>query len=72
VIRKIVCFLPNSIVKHVDIELRRAFGFYTLAFGIIGAFFWGTYVLFVTVLSVFALVPNFLSETPVEIEDKDD
>jgi hypothetical protein len=72
VIRKIVCFLPNSIVKYVDVELRRAFGFYTLVFGITGLFLWGRVFLFISVLSVLALVPNYLSETPVKIEDKED
>ena len=34
-------------------------------------YFWGTHVLYVTLLSVLALVPNFSTETPVETEDTD-
>jgi hypothetical protein len=34
----------------------------------VGAIFWGGDVLYGTVLSVLALVPNFSTETPVETE----
>lgn len=47
---------------------RRAFGFWVLVFGILGAFVWGDRVLYVTILSIVALVPNVTSETPVEQE----
>jgi hypothetical protein len=46
------------------------FGFWTVVFATIGAFFFGRAVLYVTVLSVLALIPNFSTETPVEEEDK--
>ena len=36
---------------------------------IIGAVFFGRAVLYVTVLSIVALIPNFSSETPVETEE---
>lgn len=34
----------------------------------VGAFFFGSEVLYVTILSILALIPNFSSETPVEEE----
>jgi len=48
---------------------RRAFGFWTLLLAATGAIFWGREVLYVSVLSVLALVPNFSAETPVEEEE---
>jgi hypothetical protein len=48
---------------------RRAFGFWTLILAAVGALFFGREVLYVTILSVLALVPNFTAETPVEEED---
>lgn len=47
---------------------RRAFGGWTLVFAVTGSFFFGRAVLWVTILSVLALVPNVASETPVEEE----
>jgi hypothetical protein len=46
------------------------FGFWTLILAVAGAPFFGRAVLYVTVLSVVALIPNFASETPNEIEDE--
>lgn len=46
------------------------FGFWTIIAAIIGAVFFGRQVMYVTVLSVIALIPNFASETPVESEDE--
>lgn len=60
---------PNWLVTKFSSEDRRAFGFWTLVLAGIGAIFWGRQVLYVTVLSVLALVPNFSSETPTETED---
>lgn len=60
---------PNWLVDKFDSEDRRAFGFWTLVGAVVGSFFFGRQVLWVTVLSVVALVPNFSSETPVETED---
>ena len=48
---------------------RRAFGFWTIIFSIVGAIFFGRQVLYVTILSIIALIPNYASETPVETED---
>lgn len=45
------------------------FGFWTLVFAAAGAVVFGRAVLYVTVLSVIALIPNFASETPAETED---
>ena len=44
------------------------FGFWCVVLAVIGALFFGRQVLYVTILSVVALVPNFSSETPVEEE----
>jgi hypothetical protein len=59
---------PDWLVKKFDARDRRAFGFWTLAGAAIGAIFFGRAVLYVTILSVLALIPNFASETPVEGE----
>lgn len=60
---------PDWLVGKFNTRSRRAFGFWTLIFAIIGAIFWGREVLYVTILSVLALIPNFSSETPVEEEE---
>lgn len=59
---------PDWLVDRFDSRDRRAFGFWTLILAIVGALFFGRAVLYVTVLSIIALVPNFSSETPVETE----
>lgn len=59
---------PDWLVQRFDSRDRRAFGFWTIIASIIGAIFFGRAVLYVTVLSVLALIPNFASETPVEEE----
>lgn len=58
----------NWIVARWGVEDRRAFGFWTLAFAISGTPIFGRAVLWVTILSVLALIPNVTSETPVELE----
>ena len=60
---------PDWLVKKFSSRDRRAFGFWTLILAAIGAIFWGREVLYVTVLSIVALIPNFSSETPVEEEE---
>jgi hypothetical protein len=60
---------PNWLVEKFDTEDRRMFGFWTIVFSIVGAIFFGRQVLYVTILSIVALIPNFASETPVETED---
>ena len=59
---------PDWLVAKFDSRDRRAFGFWTLLLAAVGAIFFGSKVLYVTILSVLALVPNFSSETPVEEE----
>jgi hypothetical protein len=60
---------PDWLVKRFNSRIRRAFGFWVVVFAAIGTIFWGREVLYVTILSVLALVPNFTSETPVETEE---
>ena len=62
--------LPDWLVDKFDLLDRRAFGFWTFAPLIVGAVFFGRAVLYVTVLLIVALIPNFSSETPVETEDE--
>lgn len=59
---------PNWLVDKFSAEDRRAFGFWTIVFAIAGALFFGRSVLYVTILSIVALIPNYASETPVEAE----
>ncbi len=59
---------PDWLVAKFTSRDRRAFGFWTLILAASGAVFFGRAVMYVTVLSVLALVPNFSSETPVESE----
>lgn len=47
------------------------FGFWTLILAAIGTPFFGTKVIYVTILSLVALIPNFSAETPVEVESDD-
>jgi hypothetical protein len=67
-VRRILYGPPNYLVDKFTAEDRRVFGFWVIIFAIIGSIFFGSKVLWVTVLSVIALVPNFTSETPVEKE----
>ena len=60
---------PNWLVTKLSAEDRRMVGFWTIVLSIIGAIFFGRAVLYVTILSIVALIPNFASETPVETED---
>lgn len=59
---------PDWLVTRFTAADRRAFGFWTIVLAAIGAVPFGREVLYVTVLSVVALIPNFTSETPVEGE----
>ena len=59
---------PNWLVDRFSTEDRRMFGFWTIVAATLGAFFFGREVLYVTALSIVALIPNFASETPVESE----
>lgn len=71
-IRRFVYGPPNWLVTKFESEDRRAFGFWTIILATVGAIFFGREVLYVTLLSIVALVPNFTSETPVEVEVKED
>lgn len=66
--RRLLYDPPNWIVAKFSSEDRRMFGFWTIVLAAIGAFFFGREVLYVTVLSIIALIPNFAAETPVEEE----
>jgi hypothetical protein len=68
-LRRVYYGPSDWLVDRTTARDRRAFGFWTLAFAIVGSFFFGRAVLFVTILSVVALVPNVTAETPVEEED---
>jgi hypothetical protein len=70
-VRRLFYGPPNWIVNKLDSEDRRMIGFWTIVLSIIGAIFFGRQVLYVTVLSIVALIPNFASETPVETEDEE-
>ena len=61
---------PDWLVTRFSSRDRRAFGFWTLLLAAAGTIPFGRQVLYVTILSVLALVPNFSSETPVEQEDE--
>ena len=67
-IRKILYGPPNWLVTKFSAEDRRMFGFWVVVFAIIGSIFFGTQILWVTILSVVALIPNYTTETPVEEE----
>jgi hypothetical protein len=71
-LRRFYYWPSDWIVTATSARDRRAFGFWVLVGSIVGAFFWGSEVLYVTILSVVALVPNLTSETPVEPEEKNE
>jgi hypothetical protein len=60
---------PNWLVTKFSSEDRRMFAFWAIVAAVIGAFFFGRAVLYVTALSVLALFSNFAAETPVEEEN---
>jgi hypothetical protein len=68
-VRRVLYGPPNWLVTKFSAEDRRMFGFWTIVSAVVGAFFFGREVLYVTVLSIVALIPNYASETPVETED---
>jgi hypothetical protein len=67
--RRLVYGPPNWLVARFTSEDRRMFGFWTLVLAAAGTPFFGTKVLYVTLLSLVALIPNFSAETPVEVEE---
>ena len=56
------------LVDKTNARQRRAAGFWTIILAVVGAVFFGRTVLYVTVLSIIALIPNLSSETHVEEE----
>ena len=70
-IKRVIYGPPDWLVTKFSSRDRRAFGFWTLIMSAVGAVFFGRQVLYVSILSVLALVPNFSSETPVETEEDD-
>jgi len=62
---------PDWLVTRFSSRDRRAFGFWTIVLAVGGTVFFGHNVLWVSILSVVALVPNYASETPVETEPGD-
>ncbi len=59
---------PNWLVAKFSSEDRRMFGFWTVVVAAALAPIFGRAVLYVTILSVIALIPNFSTETPTEEE----
>jgi hypothetical protein len=70
-LNKIIYGPPDWLVTKFSSRDRRAFGFWTLIIAAVAAIFFGRTVLYVSIVSVLALIPNFSSETPVEEEDGD-
>lgn len=56
------------LVAHTTARGRRAFAVWNVVFAVIFAVPFGGVVLYVTILSILALIPNITSETPVETE----
>lgn len=67
-IRRIYYGPPEWLSTRFSARHRRAFAFWTFILAVIGSIPWGRDVLWVTTLSVLALVSTFTSETPVEEE----
>lgn len=61
---------PDWLVTKFSSRDRRAFGFWTVVTAAALTPLFGNKVLYVTILSVVALIPNYASETPVEEEDE--
>jgi hypothetical protein len=67
-VKRVLYGPPNWLVEKFSTEDRRMFGFWTIILAALGAVFFGREVLYVTILSIVALIPNYASETPVETE----
>lgn len=67
--RRIFYGPPDWLVTKFSSHDRRAFGFWTVIIAAALTPVFGRQVLYVTILSVVALIPNYASETPVEEED---
>jgi hypothetical protein len=66
--KRLYFFPRDFLVNNTTARARGAFGAWTVIGSAIGALFFGSEVLYVTVLSIVALIPNVTSETPVEHE----
>lgn len=69
-IRRFLYGPPAWIVEHTNAEDRRMFGFWTFVISVLLFPVFGKVVLYVSTLSLLALIPNFTAETPVEDEDE--
>lgn len=67
--RKILYGPPNYFNNRFSVEDRRMFGFWIVVIAIITYPIFGKYVLYVSALSVVALIPNYTTETSVEDEE---
>jgi hypothetical protein len=67
-VRRVFYGPPNWVVTKFTAEDRRMFFFWTFVCACVLTVFFGRAVLYVTILSVLALVGNFSAETPVEEE----
>jgi hypothetical protein len=70
VIQRVFYGPPDWIVTKFSARDRRAFGFWIIVWSIVGAIFFGGEVLYVTILSIIALIPNYTTETPTQDEDE--
>lgn len=71
--RRIRWFLyspPAWIVDHTTAEDRRTFGFWSFVVSLICFPIFGRISLYISSLSLLALIPNFTAETPKEDEDE--
>ena len=70
--RRILYGPPNYVAHRFSAEDRRMFAWWSFWVVMLLTPFFGTSVLFVTVLSLMALTSNFAAETPVEDEEAAD
>lgn len=69
-IRKLFYGPPNWLSHRFTAEDRRMVAFWTLVGTILLLPIYGRAVLYVSIISVFGMFPNFAAETPVEEEDE--
>ena len=69
--RRLLYGPPGWVVSKFGREDRQMFGFWTFVVALVLTPVIGTTVIGVYALSVLALIPNFTSETPVEIEGEE-
>jgi hypothetical protein len=68
-LRKVLYGPPNWLAHRFSAEDRRMFAFWTLVVTIALLPVFGRAVLFVSIISVFGMMPNYAAETPVEEEE---